>query len=59
MAGNVKDLIAAAHVAGTNRQAALDASRAVAAQVAAERPVPPAAPSSEQSAAPEPNTASQ
>jgi len=59
MAGNVKDLIAAAHVAGTNRQAALDASRAVAAQVAAERPAPPAAPTSSQSGTAQPNTASQ
>lgn len=58
MAGNVKDLIAAAHVAGTNRQAALDASRAVAAQVAASRPEPPAAPASSESSGPEPSTAS-
>jgi hypothetical protein len=58
MAGNVKDLIAAAHVAGTNRQAALDASRAVAAQVAASRPVPPAAPAQSETSAPEPNTTS-
>lgn len=59
MAGNVKDLIAAAHAAGTNRQAALAASRAVAVQLAASRPAAPTtAPSSETSAA-EPNTVSQ
>jgi len=58
MAGNVKDLIAAAHAAGTNRQAALDASRAVAAQVAAQRPAAPAEPSSSPSAPAEPNTTS-
>lgn len=59
MAGNVKALIAAAHVAGTNRQAALDASRAVAAQVAASRPVPPAVATSSETSATESNTASQ
>lgn len=59
MAGNVKDLIAAAHVAGTNRQAALDASREVAAQVAAQRPVPPAEPASSETSAPAPSTGSQ
>ena len=58
MAGNVTDLIKAAHAAGVNRQAALDAARAVAAQVAASRPAPPAAPSSEPSGTGEPNTAS-
>jgi len=58
MAGNVKDLIEAARVAGTNRQAALDASRAVAAQVAAARPAAPVEPGSSPSAAAEPNTTS-
>lgn len=58
MAGNVKDLIAAARVAGVNRQAALDASRAVAAQVSASRPVPPAAAPAGGTSAPESNTTS-
>ena len=58
MAGNVQDLIEVAHKAGTNRQAALDASRAVAEQVAASRPVPPAQSAPSESSAAEPNTTS-
>ena len=58
MAGTVQDLIEAAHKAGTNRQAALAASRGVAEQVASSRPVPPAQPATGEASAAEPNTTS-